>query len=410
MPCPRYSPIRPSSSTQRAPTQRRISKNGTAPGRAPALLQRTSRLTRSTSRSTRSPEHTHSIQERTSRRNQDGAPGSAAGLRARRSPIRQGVVHVTSAGRQQSQLHDGLLQQTERPSVAAGGNRQHFGGRLGRNAGEAYCSRTCDERRFGGMIGVALRCLRPGCRCRRQHPLPDQLHSKLRTALLGVLPRVKAHVMPDDRGSPLSSTYSLGSLEHCRAGKPAAMLFTSSGEGEGKTTAATAWRALPNSGSVSPDRADMRKPSVHLFNVIPLSVCRRCRRSCNRAEAMTDRRAGALDMPSVPSTVVRGAARRQFGDMRGSHKDLRHVASPGLPCGYRDTPRLRSWSPVPSSSSRPPRSDLNVSAALRRLALPRERHRSCPHQVRCGRSTGSGAHVYVYGYPRLTSRAQQRSA
>ena len=89
----------------------------------------------------------------------------------------------------------------------------------------------------GGMIGLALSMLYViGCMIIDDSiHSPDQLHSKLRLPLLGVLPRVKVPVDAlEDPGSPLSEAhYSLrGSIEQSSGrANLRTMLFTSSGEG-----------------------------------------------------------------------------------------------------------------------------------------------------------------------------------
>jgi len=326
------------------------------------------------------------------------------------------------------QLHDGLLQRLNELSVAAGVNSSNISVvDRAEPPAKPILPQPAMSAAVGGMIGLALSMLYVlGCMIVDDSiHSPDQLHSKLRLPLLGVLPRVKAPVDAlEDPGSPLSEAhYSLrGSLEHSSGrANLRTMLFTSSGEGEGKTTAAYGVaRDFANSGKrVLLIDADMRKPSVHqYFNVYStLGLSSVLADQCTSAEAMIETAVPGLSiMPSGPIPVSAAAllSGRQFGDMlKEVSKTFDIVVIDGPPVfGLADTPRLAAVARSTVFIVEANRAQIaNVSAALRRLAHANANVIGAvltKFDVR--RSTGSGAHVYVYGYPRQNEPRQLEAA
>jgi succinoglycan biosynthesis transport protein ExoP len=126
---------------------------------------------------------------------------------------------------------------------------------------------------LGGLGGLVLAFLWVLLAWRRDDRLrsPESVGAALQLRVLGVLPRVKhpAEALLDPR-SPLSEAhYALrGSLEGTSTkGLPKVIAFTSSREGEGKTTAAVGVArdfALSGRRTLLID-GDMRKPSVHNY-------------------------------------------------------------------------------------------------------------------------------------------------
>ena len=316
------------------------------------------------------------------------------------------------------QLYDGLLQRLNELSVAAGVNSSNISVVDRAEAPASPISpRPALSAAIGGLIGLVLSLLYVlGCLLIDDSVhSPEQLHSKLRLPLLGVLPRVKAPVDAlEDPGSPLSEAhYSLrGALElSLGRSKLRTMLFTSSSEGEGKTTAAYGVaRDFAMSGKrVLLMDADMRKPSVHqYFNVhsgVGLSSV--LNEFCSSTEAIIETAVpGLWIMPSgpIPSSAAALLSGRQFGALlKDVSKIFDIVVIDGPPVfGLADTPRLAAAARSTVFVVEANRARMaNVSAALRRLAPAQANVIGAvltKFDVR--RAAGSGAHVYVYGYPR----------
>ncbi|MEO8175170.1 MAG: polysaccharide biosynthesis tyrosine autokinase [Sphingomicrobium sp.] len=316
------------------------------------------------------------------------------------------------------QLYDGLLQRLNELSVAAGVNSTNIS-IVDRAEAPAkpILPQPALSAAVGGMIGLALSMLYViGCMIVDDSVhSAEQLHSKLRLPLLGVLPRAKVPVDAlEDPGSPLSEAhYSLrGSLEQSSSrANLRTMLFTSSGEGEGKTTAAYGVaRDFANSGKrVLLIDADMRKPSVHqYFNVYStLGLSTVLAGQSTSAEAMIETAVPGLTiMPSgpIPTSAAALLSGKQFGDMlKEAGKAFDIVVIDGPPVlGLADTPRLASVARSTVFIVEANRAQMaNVSAALRRLAHANANVIGAvltKFDVR--RSTGAGSHVYVYGHGR----------
>ncbi|MEO6256508.1 MAG: polysaccharide biosynthesis tyrosine autokinase [Sphingomicrobium sp.] len=316
------------------------------------------------------------------------------------------------------QLYDGLLQRLNELSVAAGVNSTNIS-IVDRAEAPAkpILPKPALSAAVGGMIGLALSMLYViGCMIVDDSVhSPDQLHSKLRLPLLGVLPRVKVPVDAlEDPGSPLSEAhYSLrGSLEQSSSrANLRTMLFTSSGEGEGKTTAAYGVaRDFANSGKrVLLIDADMRKPSVHqYFNVYStLGLSTVLAGQSTTAEAMIETAVPGLTiMPSgpIPTSAAALLSGKQFADMlKEAGKAFDIVVIDGPPVlGLADTPRLAAVARSTVFIVEANRAQIaNVGAALRRLSHANANVIGAvltKFDVR--RSTGAGSHVYVYGHGR----------
>lgn len=316
------------------------------------------------------------------------------------------------------QLHDGLLQRLNELSVAAGVNSSNISVvDRAEPPAQPILPQPAMSAAVGGMIGLALSMLYVfGCMIVDDSVhSPEQLHSKLRLPLLGVLPRVKVPVDAlEDPGSPLSEAhYSLrGSIEQSSGrANLRTMLFTSSGEGEGKTTAAYGVaRDFASSGKrVLLIDADMRKPSVHqYFNVYTArGLSTVLAGECTSTEAMVETGVpGLAIMPSgpIPASAAALLSGRQFGDMLkevGKTFDIVIIDGPPV-LGLADTPRLASVARSTVFIVEANRAQVaNVGAALRRLAHANANVIGAvltKFDVR--RSTGAGAHVYVYGHGR----------
>lgn len=325
------------------------------------------------------------------------------------------------------QEYDALLQRLNELSVTLGvpANRISM---LDRAAApkEPIAPRPEVNAALGGAAGLALSLLYLfGIRI-----LDDSVHSpvdldsRLRLPLLSVLPRVKRPVEAlEDPGSPLCE--ALQSLRAtleltCTEADRKIVLFTSSGEGEGKsTTAYGVARTFALSGArVLLVDADMRRPSIHrFFNVSPgIGLSTVLSELSDVDEAILE--TSIENLCILPSGPVPASPAALLGDKRfavllkrlSASFDMLVVDAPPV-FGLADTPRLATVASSVVFVVEADRSKIaNVRTALRRLAEARANLVGAVLTKFDIRRASSGAETYVYDYRRSESQEQLTAA
>jgi capsular exopolysaccharide synthesis family protein len=243
--------------------------------------------------------------------------------------------------------------------------------------------------------------------------------------LLGVLPRVKHPVEAlDDPTSPLSEAhYSLrASLEQaCGGAACKSILFTSSGEGEGKSTAAY---GVARNFALSGRRvllidADMRRPSIHrYFHIEPaVGLSTILAGLSNARAAIVETNVPGLSiMPSgpIPPSAAALLSGGQFGGMMkslGKSFDTVIIDAPPV-FGLADSPRLAAAVTSTVFIVEAERAKIaNARAALRRLLEAKANVVGAvltKFDVR--RASGSSSNLYVYEYGSNEPREQLTAA
>lgn len=267
---------------------------------------------------------------------------------------------------------------------------------------------------IGGLAGLLLGLVWTLFAWRRDDRLrsPESVGAALQLRVLGVLPRVKhpAEALLDPR-SPLSEAhYALrGSLEGTSTkGLPKAVAFTSSREGEGKTTAAVGVArdfALSGRRTLLID-GDMRKPSVYKYvdatSALGLSTVLADLSTPEAAIVRTSTPGLSVMLagpaPSSPAALLSGKQLKQLLNYLSKQYDVIIFDAPPV-FGLADAPRIAAAVHRTVFVVEAGRAKIgDVRGAIHRLAEARAKFAGIVLTKFDVSRSGSASNLYLYEY------------